>query len=75
MVRDMAKKTISDLRYQYKTYRMLGVKVRLDSGIWEALAECQKQTGLAPATYAQAALREKLIVDGYLPTPEAKRED
>ena len=66
MTRDKAKKTISDLRYQYKTYRMLGVKIRFDSGIWEALEKCQKNTGLAAATYAQLALRKQLIADGYL---------
>lgn len=66
MGRDMAKKAITDLRSQQKVYKQLNMKIRKDSGIFEALYENEKKTGIAPATYAQRALREKLIADGYL---------
>lgn len=66
MARDMAKKTAADLRSQQKVYKQVTMKIRRDSGIYEAMLECEKQTGIAPATYAQAALVEKLRKDGYL---------
>ncbi|MBQ4075582.1 MAG: hypothetical protein IJD39_10330 [Clostridia bacterium] len=66
MARDMAKKAVSDLKSQQKHYKQVTMKIRKDSGIIEALEENYQKTGVAPATYAQAALREKLIRDGYL---------
>lgn len=66
MARDMAKKAVSDLRSQQKHYKQVTMKIRRDSGIIEALEDCEGKTGVAAATYAQAALREALIRDGYL---------
>ena len=74
MGRDMAKKAITDLKSQQKVYKQLNMKIRKDSGIFEALYENEKKTGVAPATYAQRALREKLIADGYL-SPSDETEE
>lgn len=74
MGRDMAKKAITDLKSQQKVYKQLNMKIRKDSGIFEALYENEKRTGIAPATYAQRALREKLIADGYL-SPSDETEE
>ena len=74
MGRDMAKKTITDLKSQQKIYKQLTMKIRRDSGIFEALYENEKKTGVAPATYAQRVLRKQLIADGYL-SPSAETEE
>ena len=66
MGRDMAKKAVTDLKSQQKIYKQLTMKIRRDSGIFEALYENEKKTGVAPATYAQQVLRKQLIADGYL---------
>lgn len=55
-----------DAQFHKNTYRPILMRVRNDSGIWEALFKMQDRTGIAPATYAQNALREKLIKEGYL---------
>ena len=66
MARDMAKKSITDLKSQQKIYKQLTMKIRKDSGIFEALLQCEKNTGIAPATYAQKAVVKQLRADGYL---------
>ena len=66
MARDMVKKAINDLKSQQKNYKQVTMKIRRDSGIYEALQECEKKTGVAPATYAQRALVECLRRDGFL---------
>lgn len=66
MARDMKKKAASDLRSQQKVYKQVTMKIRKDSGIYEALKKYEEDTGIAPATYAQNALIEKLKHDGYL---------
>lgn len=70
MARDMAKKAAADLKSQQKVYKQVTMKIRKDSGIYEALQECEKQTGVAPATYAQLAVVEKLRRDGFLQKAE-----
>lgn len=62
VARDKKKKAAAELKSQQKIYKLLTLKVRRDSGIWEALEKC----GIPAATYAQSALREKLICDGFL---------
>lgn len=66
MTRDMQKKYASDLKSQQKIYKQITMKIRKDSGILEAVSECEEKTGIAPSTYAQNALIEKLRRDGYL---------
>ena len=70
MARDMAKKMIADLRSQQKIYKQVTMKIRKDSGIYEALLQCEKMTGVAPATYAQKAVIKQLRADGYLKSGE-----
>ena len=74
MGRDMAKKAVTDLKSQQKIYKQLTMKIRRDSGIFEALYENEKKTGVAPATYAQQVLRKQLIADGYL-SPSTETEE
>ena len=66
MGRDMAKKAAADLKSQQKVYKQVTMKIRKDSGIYEAMKKCEEETGIAPATYAQNALVERLTRDGYL---------
>ena len=67
MARDMKKKAVADLKSQQKHYKQITMKIRRESGIIEALEVVENTIGIAPATYAQNALREKLIRDGYDP--------
>lgn len=52
--------------YDKDTYVRIALKVRKNSEEWDALEECKAHTGIATATYAHAALLEKLRKDGYL---------
>lgn len=70
MARDMAKKAVSDLRSQQKHYKQLTMKIRRDSGVFDALEARAAATGEATATFAQRVLREALIRDGYLSPQE-----
>ena len=72
MARDMAKKAIADYRWTKENCKMFSVKIRNDSGIPDAL-ERLKETGKSANAYIVAALREKLIADGFL--PDEPKED
>lgn len=74
MGRDMAKKAATDWKSQQKIYKTLLMKIRKDSGIFEALYKNQEITGVAPTTYAQAALVAALRKDGYLPEESQETE-
>lgn len=60
------KKKVYDAQYRKNIYHPILVQIRTDSGIPEALFKMQDRTGIAPSTYAQTALREKLIAEGYM---------
>lgn len=64
---DLSRRSAIALKSQQKIYKQLTMKIRKDSGIFEALYQHQDATGIAPATYAQAALVAALRKDGYLP--------
>lgn len=66
MARDMKKKMESDKASINRIYHQLGLKIRKDSGIFEALEAMTESTGMAKGTYINAKVREALIRDGYL---------
>ena len=55
-----------DREYAKSNQRMYGAKVRIDSGIPEAMVRATNATGLTANAYVVEALTEKLIRDGYL---------
>lgn len=73
MGRDMAKKAITDYKWEKENCMRLNMKIRNDSGIPEAIARV-KEAGQSANAYAIAALREKLIADGYL-SPSDETEE
>ena len=73
MGRDMAKKAITDYKWEKENCMRLNMKIRNDSGIPEAIARV-KEAGQSANAYAIAALRKQLIADGYL-SPSAETEE
>lgn len=72
----MAKKHITDYKWEKENCMRINMKIRNDSGIPEAV-ERVKATGQSANAYAIAALRKQLIADGYLssePEQESKEE-
>lgn len=65
MARDMEKKNIADYRWERENCMRINMKIRIDSGIPDAIKKA-KEAGHSANGYAVDALREKLIHDGYL---------
>jgi len=65
MGRDMAKKAVSDARFQAKCYDRFSVKIRKDSGILQFLNEASAKSDISKNAYVIAAVVEKLQRDGY----------
>lgn len=54
-------------RYRAENYHQFYLRVRKDSGIMEALQKMQDATGDSVNGYITESVKQKLIVDGYMP--------
>ena len=76
VARDMAKKYAADTISQAKLYDRFSVKVRKDSGIFDAMNAAANKTGISKNNYVVQAVVRQLIADGYLSSePEQKEDD
>lgn len=72
--KDQKKNNAASMAYHKKNYILVGIRIRKDSPIPEALERMKEDLEIAPATYAQQALVVQLRKDGYL-TEETDGDD
>lgn len=60
MARDMAKKAVSDARYDAKTYDQISVKFRKNSQEFSSLMKASEDSQVSMAEYVRISVSEKL---------------
>ena len=74
MAKDMAKKNAYDEAWKKENTVMCGIRIQRRSGIPDAMDKAIAEGKTTKNAYIIAALREKLIRDGYL-TPETPESE